>query len=62
MAKVVEAKLALSQAKSDLEKRNAKAALKKANDAYTRATALRYEEELKLADLAIDNGKRSYRS
>jgi nitroreductase len=59
MAKVVEAKLALSQAKSDLEKRNAKAALKKANDAYTRATALRYEEELELADLAIDNGKPS---
>jgi nitroreductase len=55
MAKVVEAKLALSQAKSDLEKRNVKAALKKANDAYTRATALRYEEELKLADLVIDN-------
>jgi nitroreductase len=59
MAKVVEAKLALSQAKSDFEKRNAKAALKKANDAYTRATALRYEEELELADLAIDNGKPS---
>ena len=55
MAKVVEAKLALSQAKSDLEKQNVKAALKKANDAYTRATALRYEEELKLADLVIDN-------